>query len=437
MTVPDRIPKGIRGGLPGIQYCVWELTLACDLGCKHCGSRAGKARPDELTTNEALDVVAQLAAVGCQEVALIGGEAYLREDWDIIARAIVDAGMKCGMTTGARALTAERVERARAAGIRTMSLSVDGLRETHDSLRGAKGSWQAVMDAADRLGEAGIAFGFNTQINRLSLAELPALANLLVEKGAFAWQVSMTVPMGRAADRPDLLLQPADLLELFPLLHWLKTTRLEPAGIELQPGNDIGYFGGWEELLRIGGESGAKWSACVAGQHGLGIEADGSIKGCPSLPTAFYVGGNVRDIPIADIVADSPELALLRNRTVDDLWGFCRTCDHAERCLGGCSWTTHVYFGKPGNNPFCIHRVQTLEAQGIKETLVQKSPAAGRPFDHGIFEIVEEALTAESEHESTIAGVPLLEILQAGTSLPSLSNSDARRTLLTKRRAVG
>jgi MoaA/NifB/PqqE/SkfB family radical SAM enzyme len=60
---------------------VWELTLCCDLACRHCSSRAGYARGDELSTSEALDLVRQLADLGVLDVTLIGGEAYLREDW--------------------------------------------------------------------------------------------------------------------------------------------------------------------------------------------------------------------------------------------------------------------------------------------------------------------------------------------------------------------
>jgi radical SAM superfamily enzyme YgiQ (UPF0313 family) len=61
-------------------YAVWEITLACDLACRHCGSRAGRARPDELSTAECLDLVGQLAALGVREVTLIGGEAYLTQE---------------------------------------------------------------------------------------------------------------------------------------------------------------------------------------------------------------------------------------------------------------------------------------------------------------------------------------------------------------------
>src|SRR5580704_1673390 len=88
-------------------YAVWEITLRCDLACRHCGSRAGRARPDELSTPEALDLVRQMAELGVKHVTLIGGEAYLRDDWLRIARAIRDHGMVPSMTTGARGMTRE------------------------------------------------------------------------------------------------------------------------------------------------------------------------------------------------------------------------------------------------------------------------------------------------------------------------------------------
>jgi radical SAM protein with 4Fe4S-binding SPASM domain len=429
----DRRPAPVRGDQADIRYAVWEITLACDLGCKHCGSRAGKARPDELTTEQCLDIVQQLADVGCREVALIGGEAYLREDWDVIARTIVDSGMRCGMTTGARNLDAGRVARAKAAGIDSFSISIDGLEATHDSIRGARGSWRSALEAVDRLRDAGITFGFNTHINRLSMPELPALADLLVEKGGIAWQVMITVAMGRAADRPEMLLQPYDVLELMPLLAWLKASKLEPNKVELQAGNNIGYFGGYEKLIRVGGERGATWSPCTAGLHVLGLEADGKIKGCPSLPSNAYTGGNLKTQRIADLINSAPQLTSLRQRTVDDLWGFCRGCEHAESCLAGCTWTSHVLFGRPGNNPYCIHRAQQFEAQGLRERLVRKTAAGGNPFDHGEFELVVEPC-ADVAAEATIVGHRLVDIVAANASLASLSTAEQRRAALAKAR---
>lgn len=160
-------------------YAVWEITLKCNLACSHCGSRAGDARPNELSTAECLDLVRQLAEVGIDEVTLIGGEAYLRKDWLDIARAIKDHGMLCGITTGGLALGKHMAEQIKAAGINSVSLSVDGLEATHDELRGVPGSWAAALRAMKALTKAGVPVSSNTQINRRSLAELPALYGVL------------------------------------------------------------------------------------------------------------------------------------------------------------------------------------------------------------------------------------------------------------------
>jgi MoaA/NifB/PqqE/SkfB family radical SAM enzyme len=86
-------------------YAVWEITLKCDLACRHCGSRAGQARPDELTTAECLDLIHQMSELGVKEVTVIGGEAYLREDWTDLIREIRKKGMQATMTTGGRGVT--------------------------------------------------------------------------------------------------------------------------------------------------------------------------------------------------------------------------------------------------------------------------------------------------------------------------------------------
>jgi hypothetical protein len=90
----------VPGAVPTPRYAVWELTLKCDQKCIHCGSRAGHGRPNELTTDEALAVVADLRALGVGELTVIGGEAYLRDDFITIVRAARVAGMRCTMTTG-------------------------------------------------------------------------------------------------------------------------------------------------------------------------------------------------------------------------------------------------------------------------------------------------------------------------------------------------
>ena len=388
-----RQPRDGELEAPHPLYCVWEITLKCDLGCKHCGSRAGPSRDDELTTEECLDVVQQMADLGLREVTLIGGEAYLREDWDVIAKAIVDQGMVCGMTTGARGLSQDRLQRAIDAGISVISVSIDGLERTHDAQRGVKGSWRSAVEAARRIGESSVRLGNNTQINRLSMPELPALASLLADMGSEAWQIQLTVPMGRGADRADLLLQPFELLDLYPLLVWVNEERLKRSGVTLFMGNNIGYFGPHEGDLRFNGHRGAHWASCPAGKWSIGLEADGKIKGCPSLPSGNYTGGMTREHRIADVVASSRPVTYVRERTVADLWGYCRSCYYAEVCKAGCTWTSQVLMGRPGNNPFCVHRAQQQQQRGIQERLVRVAEAPGLPFDQGRFSLVEEPAT--------------------------------------------
>lgn len=369
-------------------YAVWEITLACDLACRHCGSRAGRARPDELTTAECLDLVDQMADAQVTEVVLIGGEAYLRDDWLDIIRRIHERGMACSMTTGGRQLDLEKARAAKAAGLAAISVSVDGLEATHDRLRAAEGSFQAAMRALDATREAGLRVHANTQISQHNLAEIPAVYEAIRARGAKAWQVQLTAAMGRAADEDGLLLEPYQVLDVHPMLAEL-ADRGEKEGCRLWTGNNVGYFGPFEGRLRRF-MPGGHMSPCGAGRSALGIEANGDVKGCPSLPSESYVGGNVREARLVDIWERSSELRFTRERTVDDLWGFCRTCYYAEDCLAGCNWTTHVAFGKPGNNPYCHHRATTLREQGKRERIVRREEAPGAPFDHARFEIVLE-----------------------------------------------
>jgi radical SAM protein with 4Fe4S-binding SPASM domain len=368
---------------------VWEITLACDLACNHCGSRAGRARSDELTTDECFALVDQLADLGVMEVVLIGGESYLRDDWcDVIAR-IRARGMDALLTTGGRGITPERAAAAAAAGLLSASVSIDGCRpETHDAQRGVQGSHASAIQAMRHFHAAGVAVSANTQINRLTMRELPDILELIIAERAHSWQIQFTVAMGRAADRPELLVQPYELIELFPVIDRL-ASRCREADVVLWPGNNVGYFGPYETSLR-GTLPRGHGVGCGAGKWGLGIEADGTIKGCPSLSTANWAGGNVRDASLRDIWERAAPMRYTRDRTVETLWGFCRTCYYAEVCRGGCTWTAEALLGKPGNNPICHHRALEMQRVGKRERFVQIESAPGVPFDQGRFELIVE-----------------------------------------------
>ncbi len=393
-------------------YAVWEITLACDLKCQHCGSRAGRRRPDELSTEECLDLVRQMARLGTREITLIGGEAYMRRDWLAIIREIRAQGMNCTLQTGGLHLNEERVRQAAEAGLQTAGVSIDGPRELHDHLRGVKGSFDAALNALRLLKEHGMRPSVNTQITSRVVPHLRELMRLFIAAGAEDWQVQLTVAMGRAADHPELLLQPYELLDLMPLLAQLHDEGLEH-GLMMQAGNNIGYFGPHETTLRSKGDDRVHWSSCNAGQNTLGIEADGAIKGCPSLPTTPYTGANIRDLTLEDIWRTTPELSFTRTRTPDDLWGFCKTCYYSDVCRSGCTWTSHVLFGRSGNNPYCHHRALELQKQGLRESIKRIAPAPGTPFDHGEFELVLE----------TSDGRPVPAAARGRSALPLGANS--------------
>ncbi len=377
-------------------YAVWEITLQCDLACHHCGSRAGRARPDELDTREALELCDQLAALGVNEVTLIGGEAYLRDDWiEIIAR-LAHHKMRVGTATGGRGLTREKILAAKNAGLKAISVSIDGFEAEHDAQRGLHGSYAAAMETMRHVREVGgINLTANTQVNRYSLPIVEELFAHLVEQGIAGWQVQLTAAMGRAADEPRLFLEPWQVLEVHPKLARCKR-EAERRKVLFWPGNNIGYFGPFEAIMRGHFKAGYR-GTCGAGRISLGIEANGNIKGCPSLPTDAYVGGNVREHPLKDIWERSEELRFTRNFTAQNLAGFCATCYYADDCRGGCHWTAHVLLGYPGDNPFCHHRALELMEQNVREVVRQAKPAPGLPFDHATYVVEREPFPPEEK----------------------------------------
>ena len=150
-------------------YVVWELTLRCDHACKHCGSRANEARPDELSTVEALGVCQQLAEAGAREVVLIGGEAYLHDGFYEIAAALRRLGVRVGVTSGGLGIDGERATKMAEAGVQQCSISVDGLADNHDRIRAKTGSQASALAALRHLKAAGIRTASNINLNRVNV----------------------------------------------------------------------------------------------------------------------------------------------------------------------------------------------------------------------------------------------------------------------------
>ena len=404
-TTPSRSPRRLdRSDLEHARpvYAVWELTLRCDQACRHCGSRAGPAREGELSDDQVLDTALQLVSLGTREVTLIGGEAYLHPQLEDIIRVLHHGGVRVTMQTGGRRVDVAMCRRLKDAGLAAIGVSIDGLQAVHEQLRAVPGGFQACLDALDAAREVGMTATTNTQINQLNMGQLEQLAALFQRHAVRAWQVQLTVPMGRAADQPDWIVQPWMMLDIVQRLADIQRDAVSrEVPFEVFAGNNIGYFGPHEAILRSRPGAGAThWNGCRAGMQVLGIEADGTVKGCPSLPTAPYAGGNVKDVALQDIWDHSEVIHFARDRNLDELWGHCKTCYYADTCRAGCSFTAHSTLGRRGNNPFCWYRADQLKRQGIREVLQHVEAAPGTPFDFGRFELVEQAWPASPESDS-------------------------------------
>ena len=395
----------------GPTFAVWECTLRCNQACRFCGTRAGKAGPDELDTELALKLISQLAEIGVREVSMHGGEAYLRQDFFTLVRAIRSHGMAATLVTGGRGLSEDVARQMKEADISNVSVSVDGPREVHDHLRGFSGSFDQAMGALTNLNAVGIMVGTNTQINRENLGALHATYDELRKHPLYGWQVQLMVPMGRAADDPTLWLEPYDMLVLFPILAELRG-RADADKIPLWPGDNVGYFGPFEDALRGDRVPGGHSSGCGGGILAVGIEANGDIKGCSAMASEGFVAGNIRTHSLRELWDNAAQLKLSRCFTPDKLWGYCKECYYGEVCKAGCIWTSNTVLGRYGNNPYCHHRALEMLARGERECLIRVRNAPGKNRDCALFE-------TKLEPASQSWATEMRELNQ----VPALSNS--------------
>lgn len=401
--------------------CVWELTLVCNLRCKHCGSIAGNRRSNEFTFEENLGVADQLAALGCKRVTLSGGEPTLNPDWDRIGQRLVNHGVRVNLISNGWTWKAEHVSRAKDAGFSAAAFSVDGFEKEHDDFRQA-GSFERVIAAIDACVSGGLPVAINTTVNRLNQGILRELATFIKERGAFSWQVQLATPSGNMREHRDLVINPADLLWIVPELADL--CRANSPRFFVAPADDIGYYDKPEQDLRYGNGELPFWIGCHAGCQVVGIESNGNVKGCLSLPSQMhgescYVEGNLREKTLAEIWNAPGAFAYNRGDSKLRLTSFCRVCRYREFCRGGCTWTVHCEKAAGGQgNPFCFHH------QAVKHGRFDLLSEAPTPEELAFFSIAPPTEPVGEE----ISSVATL-ISRARRSLNSCRHADARKLL--------
>jgi len=330
-----------------------ELTTFCVCRCVTCGSNCGRAASGELTTPELTRILDDLHALGCQQVTFLGGEPLCHPDLLALIRHARSHKLLVELVTSGMGLDGAYAEQLKAAGVNSVSVSVDGLEASHDLQRGIKGCYQRALGAIRALRGRRIPVGVNTQVNRVSLPELEALGDELLEAGAIGWQLQTTLPMGRAAGS-DLILYPADMPEVLATVRRLSQRK------KLAP-NLTDAIGWWThddtQLRSTRGGMARCWLGCLAGLQHLGITSQGDVKGCAALTDAF-VEGNVRRESLRDIWLDPKRFAYNRAYQAESLSGSCANCKQSPLCRGGCTASAVAFHGVAGRNENCLYLLE-------------------------------------------------------------------------------
>lgn len=344
----------------------WALTEACELQCRHCLARLRRSQRAELSPAEAGALAEELAAQGVRQVTLSGGEPLLRPDWSEIAGRLGAQGIEVQLISNGQTLDRCVARRARAAGVRRVLLSLDGLEPTHDAIRGRTGAYRAVVRAARALDAAGLSFGVLTTVLAANRRELEQLGWHVAAWGASVWQVWLGIPQ----DRSGLWLAPRALpgvvRRLVALHRGVPILRL---GDNLGTGCDSGALRTWTTALGAvvapppAGQRG--FSGCEAGRQVLGIRSDGTIAGCLALPPGRDLG-TVRASTLGRLAAAVADERLHRLRR---LAGRCLECAAAERCGGGCHATALAATGRI-ENPYCEAAAGRREPAPARRRLV-------------------------------------------------------------------
>jgi radical SAM protein with 4Fe4S-binding SPASM domain len=325
----------------------WELTLSCNLRCNHCASSAGISRPDELRTDEAIDLCEQFPDLLVQEVDFTGGEPLLRSDWTQIAAKLAKLEIPTRMVTNGLLLR-QNISRLLDAGVKTVAVSLDGLGDTHDRIRCHGGLFKEVTDGIEAGISAGLPIAVITAANDINIDDLPQLGSFLKDIGVVYWQVQPTFARGRAAGADGLRLSQDTFLKLGKFVR--KNAELWGSnGKDIVPADGVGYF------TELDGRKKA-WKGCGAGLASCGITSDGKIKGCLSFPDSF-VEGDLRERSMWDIWFDERSFSFNRHFTIDDLGRNCGDCEFGEQCKGGCCVMSYASTAKMHNDPYCFHGI--------------------------------------------------------------------------------
>lgn len=317
---------------PKLKNLFLELTLRCNENCIHCGSRCNDVVSEELTLAQykrLLDEIKEDFGVQEKMLCITGGEPLLRKDFFEIMAYANALGFNWGMTSNAICITPDVAQKLRECGMKTISVSIDGLPETHDAIRRTKGGYERAMAGIQALIDTG---GFKsiqvtTVVNHNNLHELDTLYRIFDQMDIDSWRILNMEPIGRAKEQPELLLTKEDYQYLF---SFIRNKRIAGEPVTYGCSHYLGME--YEREVR-------DWYfLCTAGLYTASIAASGDILACLDIERRpELIQGNIQRDRFSDVW--NRGFRIFR-RNLSEKNEICRTCKEQKFCHGGAyhSW---------------------------------------------------------------------------------------------------
>lgn len=272
-----------------LKQLFWECTLRCNLHCKHCGSDCKRmTEVKDMPAEDFLRAIDSITPhVNPNEVSIVitGGEPLMREDLEDVGLELYRRGYPWGMVSNGLYLTPQRLQRLMAAGLHSITISLDGSVEDHNWMRGHPNSYACAMEAIKMLvHEPELTWDVVTCVNRRNYSYLEELKTSLYKIGVRHWRLFSIFPVGRATLHPEFQLTDE---EFTGMMEFIKRTR-KVGKMRVSYGCE-GFLGGYE------GEVRDNFFSCNAGLSVASILADGSISACPSIRSNFNQGNIYQD----------------------------------------------------------------------------------------------------------------------------------------------
>lgn len=310
----------------------WEATRRCNLSCPHCYTAATKKQLNEMTTEESLRVVDELAALKVTAIGWTGGEPLLRDDLEeVMAYATARGVTMQGVTTNGILLTEARARSLQSAGMNYVQISVDGsTAERNQMMRRARlEDFEIILESVRLCKRLELRVDLAMVLGRATLDDAVPYLELAFREGVKRVRYCGFVPTGRGKrkDIVDRLMFNGQLGALRAFVEDAvclesPVTMFDPAFGPVPPE--------W------------KFHECIAGRSMLYINCIGDVYPCTSLLDDRFKVGNLRERSLADLMAD-PKMTEVADFPRDQIHGHCRECDSFAVCRGACRGITYAH----------------------------------------------------------------------------------------------